>query len=87
MKTQYEYWQEDDQRVRQEMAYHKFFLSLVEEQGWHKYQLSRYIDNHHAIDVREWVGDNCQGLTEQNGREWYFELTSDLTFFILKWAR
>ena len=41
MKTQHEYWQEDDQRVRQEMAYHKFFLSLVEEQDWHKYQLSR----------------------------------------------
>ena len=87
MKTQHEYWQEDDQRVRQEMAYHKFFLSLVEEQGWRKCQLSRYMDNHHAIDIREWVGANCQGLTEQDGRDWYFEREEDAVFFILKWGR
>jgi hypothetical protein len=83
--NQREYWEQDNRRVEQEIAYHKFFLSLV-EQGWHKYQLSRYMDNHHAIDIREWVEANCQGLSEQNGREWYFELAEDAVLFTLKWA-
>jgi hypothetical protein len=54
--------------------------------GWTKYQVSKYIDNHHAIDIREWVRENCQGEVRSHGATWLFEDSRDATIFILKWS-
>jgi hypothetical protein len=54
--------------------------------GWHKVDLDRYTDNYHAIDVREWVQDNCQGKYHSYGRHWIFEQSSDAVLFKLRWG-
>ena len=54
--------------------------------GWTKYQVSKHVDNHHAIDIREWVRENCQGETKSNGATWLFEDSKDATMFILRWS-
>jgi hypothetical protein len=54
--------------------------------GWHLVELDRYTDNHHAIDVREWVADNCSGEHRSHGAAWLFEQQSDAVLFKLRWA-
>ena len=29
--------------------------------GWTKFEIPRFIDNHHAIDIGYWLLDSCQG--------------------------
>ena len=60
---------------------------MMWEMGWTKVQLSRYTDNHHAIDVREWVAKNCQGKSNNNGATWIFEKPADATMFTLRWVK
>lgn len=54
--------------------------------GWHRIQLDRYTDNHHAIDVREWVRANCSGDQHNNGATWLFKEQADAVLFKLKWG-
>jgi hypothetical protein len=54
--------------------------------GWHMIELDRYTDNHHAIDVREWVIKNCSGEHLSHGATWVFENTADAVIFKLKWG-
>jgi hypothetical protein len=54
--------------------------------GWTKFEISRFIDNHHAIDIGYWLLDNCQGEYKRNGRTFLFESTKDATMFLLKWG-
>lgn len=56
------------------------------QSGWHKVDLSRYTDNYHAIDVREWVSINCRGKHHSYGRHWIFENSADAVLFKLRWA-
>jgi hypothetical protein len=54
--------------------------------GWHLIELDRYTDNHHAIDVREWVGENCRGEHRSHGAAWLFKEQADAVLFKLKWG-
>ena len=53
--------------------------------GWHLVELDRYTDNHHAIDVREWVAANCQGEHRSHGASWLFREQGDAVLFKLRW--
>lgn len=54
--------------------------------GWTKFSITRFIDNHHAVDIRYWLADHCQGEYKRNGRTFLFESTKDATMFILRWG-
>lgn len=54
--------------------------------GWHLVELDRYTDNHHAIDVREWVAENCSGEYRSHGASWLFREQSDAVLFKLRWG-
>ena len=62
------------------------FANVLCKNGWTKFSLPRYVDNHHAIDIRYWVKDNCRGKTKSNGATWLFEDSKDATMFILRWS-
>jgi hypothetical protein len=62
------------------------FANVLCENGWIKFSLPRYIDNHHAIDIRYWIEDNCQGEVKSHGATWLFEDSRDATMFILRWG-
>jgi hypothetical protein len=48
-------------------------------------ELSRYTDNHHAIDIGYWLLDHCKGAYERDGRTFRFEDSKDATLFALRW--
>lgn len=54
--------------------------------GWHLVELDRYTDNHHAIDVREWVAANCSGEHRSHGASWLFKEQGDAVMFKLRWG-
>jgi hypothetical protein len=62
------------------------FADRMRKHGWYDVELSRYIDNHHAIDTREWVRDNCAGKYNSFGCHWIFERSEDAVMFKLKWS-
>lgn len=59
--------------------------SMFRNEGWHYVEISRFQDNHHAVDISYWLADNCQGKYKRNGKEFLFELGTDATMFSLKW--
>lgn len=54
--------------------------------GWTRFEISRFIDNHHAVDIGYWLLDNCQGEYKRNGRVFLFESTKDAMLFTLRWG-
>ena len=76
MTQQRKNWQED----------YVAFADRMREHGWYEVDLTRYTDNHHAIDVREWVHNNCSGEYNSFGRHWVFERSEDAVLFKLRWA-
>lgn len=58
---------------------------LVDMMGWTRVEISRDTDNHHAIDIREWVAINCKHETHSSGAEWLFENAKEAMWFKLRW--
>lgn len=54
--------------------------------GWTRFDLTRFTDNHHAVDISYWLEDNCKGEYKRNGRRFLFEDSKDATMFILRWG-
>jgi hypothetical protein len=54
--------------------------------GWTRFDISRYIDNDHAVDITYWLEDNCFGEYKRDGRKFLFEDSKDATMFILRWG-
>jgi hypothetical protein len=52
---------------------------------WTKIEIDRFIDNYHAIDIREWLEKNCTGAYKAYGRNFYFQNEKDAVWFSLKW--
>lgn len=59
---------------------------MLVEMGWVKYQVPRFIDNYHAIDIGYWLLDNCQGKYDRNGATFLFQDPKDATMFMLRWS-
>jgi len=59
---------------------------VLEPFGWTRVDIPRYIDNHHAIDIRHWLQDNCKGERFNNGRYFMFKESKDAMMFILRWG-
>ena len=60
--------------------------SILEADGWVRVSLDRFQDNHHAIDIREWIEQSCQGNYITSGSDFIFEEAKDATMFILRWS-
>lgn len=58
---------------------------LVNVEGWTKVELPRFVSMMHAVDINEWVDDNC-GLHTRLGSTYVFKEAKDATWFILKWS-
>lgn len=54
------------------------------EQGWTKVELARFEGMRQAVDVAEWVDDNC-GLHMRHGKTFVFKEAKDATWFKMRW--
>lgn len=61
------------------------FADVMCRFGWTRVDITRFTDNHHAIDMREWTEQNCQHEFKHNGRIWIFASESEAMWFKLKW--
>ena len=59
---------------------------LFEGIGWTRFKISRLTDNNHAIDITNWLEDNCRGQFERNGAEFLFEDSKDAVLFMMRWG-
>jgi hypothetical protein len=59
---------------------------LFEGLGWTRFKISRLTDNNHAIDITNWLSDNCKGTFERNGAEFLFEDSKDAVLFMMRWG-
>ncbi len=53
--------------------------------GWHRIDLDRFTDNHHAIDITHWLENNCKSSYHREGRCFLFEDSGDAVMFTLRW--
>lgn len=58
---------------------------LVKSCGWHRVELERFKDNHHAVDITTWCHDKIKNQWKRNGRYFVFENQGDAVTFTLKW--
>ncbi len=58
---------------------------LLEDAGWSRVSVSRFVDNKHAVDISEWLKANCQNDYERDSRDFLFESESDAVLFTLRW--
>jgi len=59
---------------------------LFEGAGWTRFKISRLTDNNHAVDITNWLSDNCKGQFERNGAEFLFEDSKDAVLFMMRWG-
>jgi hypothetical protein len=53
--------------------------------GWTRVKLSRFVDNHHAIDITYWLDEHVKNPFEREGADFIFENSYDAMMFILRW--
>jgi hypothetical protein len=53
--------------------------------GWTRVKLSRFVDNHHAIDIRYWLDEHVNNPFEREGADFIFEDSKDAMLFALRW--
>jgi hypothetical protein len=58
---------------------------MLIELGWTRVKLSRFVDNHHAIDITYWLEANIKNPFEREGADFIFENSHDALIFILRW--
>jgi hypothetical protein len=59
---------------------------LFEGVGWTRFKISRLTDNNHAVDITNWLSDNCKGQFERDGAEFIFEDSKDAVLFMMRWS-
>jgi hypothetical protein len=64
----------------------EFIANMLCESGWTRFEIPRFVDNHHAVDISYWLSDYCQGEYKRNGRVFLFKESRDATMFILRWG-
>ena len=59
---------------------------MLQGMGWTRTMLPTLVDNHHAIDISNWLEENCKKAYERNGRDFIFESAKDANWFTLRWG-
>jgi hypothetical protein len=74
------------QESSRKLVKHYDFEVLASLSEWHRIDIDRLQDNHHAVDITYWLANNCTGKYHRNGRHFLFESQKDAVLFQLRWA-
>lgn len=86
--------QEVRKEIEQQMAKNiqeeidfSIIADILKESGWTKVTIDRFTDNHHAIDIREWLSDSVKPNDYRSrGSTFLFKDARQATMFILRWG-
>jgi len=84
LKTQYDYWKEDDAQVWAEINFNTLTDELCRS-GWTRVVLKPMtIERSNKIDL--WIDRKCTGKYKTMGLVWLFENEKDAIMFTLVWT-
>ena len=53
--------------------------------GWTKVYMERFYSNEHAVDVMDWIAENCKSDVKSRGSTFVFEDAKEAEWFSLRW--
>ena len=59
--------------------------NILVETGWTKVEY-HFASNQQAVDIADWMLENCQDSVERLGSDYVFENKKDAEWFILRWT-
>jgi hypothetical protein len=64
----------------------QIMFTMLKEDGWTSISITRFQDNHHAVDITYWLEENIKGEYLRDGRDFIFKESKDAILFTLRWA-
>ena len=58
---------------------------IFTDTGWTNVQLKRFRNNKEAIDINDWLEQNCTGQWKNLSTRYIFEKKQDAEWFMLRW--
>lgn len=65
---------------------HEIMFVMLQEAGWYLIALERLLSMKHAVDIDEWLKNNCTSESFRWGRKFLFKKQQDAVLFSLKWS-
>jgi hypothetical protein len=72
-------------QVADQMAKDIDTLVLMSALGWTSVKLDRFHNGTEAVDIINWIDDNCTGEWKNLSTRYIFEKKQDAEWFILRW--
>lgn len=63
----------------------ELIVDLMVSVGWTRVRLERFDHRHHAIDIHDWLVENCSGHYKSRGSTFVFEKAEEAEWFSLRW--
>lgn len=63
----------------------EIIFTMLQDAGWHLIALERLLSMKHAVDIDEWLRNNCTSEAYRWGRKCLFKKQQDAVLFTLKW--
>lgn len=67
-----------------EMDWH-IIADCLMESGWTSVKLRRYYNRQQAVDINNWLEQNCTGEWKNLSTRYIFKKKQDAEWFILRW--
>ena len=70
--------------IAKEMDWH-IIADVLVSGGWTNIQLKRFRNNEEAVDIKEWLEQNCTGEWNNLATRYIFKNKQDAEWFSLRW--
>lgn len=65
----------------------EIMFAMLQDAGWHQIALERLLSMKHAVDIDDWLKNNCTSEAFRWGRKCLFKKQQDAVLFALKWLQ
>lgn len=73
-------------KILQEEIDWEILADMFVKLGWIMIDLQRFHNNEEAVDVANWIEENCTGKHMHRGKTFVFENKQDAEWFTLRWS-
>ena len=70
--------------IAKEMDWH-IIADVLVSSGWTSIQIKRFRNNEEAVDIKEWLEQNCTGEWNNLATRYIFKNKQDAEWFSLRW--
>lgn len=73
-------------RLIQEEIDTDILFGILEDSGWSRITIHRYISKEESATMNAWALEHCSGKYKNYGGHWIFESEQDTAAFVLRWS-